>query len=195
MKIIAIDNAYGASGATEPSLVVYPDSCLLRNNDPFFIPVPAQKTIVRAGCFIRIEKIGKCIALQFASRYYTHVGIAFDFIQTDFHNQLQAKGLSTSPAHGFDKSFAVSNTLIDKEVFAGASANYKVKVNDTELTLTQRSSRFSLDEAIVAASEHFTLKIGDLLFVPAVSFDRGVKIGDILDGVFINELLLRCSMK
>jgi 2-keto-4-pentenoate hydratase/2-oxohepta-3-ene-1,7-dioic acid hydratase in catechol pathway len=123
------------------------------------------------------------------------VGIAFDFIQTDLMKDLLLKNMSTGPAVYFDKSFAISNLFIEKEAFEQPRSSYRVKLNDTELTLTEKSARYDFGEAIARCSEYFTLKIGDLVFVPAVSFDKGIKQGDIIDGVYGNDVLIRCQVK
>ena len=195
MKILVVENAYMSAPANEPSLVVYPDTSLLRNNDPFFIPDLSRKVLVRAGLVLKVDKIGKCIAPQFAERYYSHVGIAFDFVQSDMQKELNDKRLNTGPAVYFDKSFAVSNDFIEKETFEKFSGSYCVKFNDTQMTLSSKSARFNFTDAISSSSNYFTIKIGDLVYIPAISFDKGVKQGDVIDGVFNNQIIVRCNIK
>ena len=195
MKIIVIENAFKSSPVEEPSVMVYPDTCLFRNNDPFYIPDLQQRTIMRAGCLIKIDKIGKCIDVQFANRYFSQVGLGFDFIQADFRNSLLTKGLDGGPAVYFDRSLAASNGCVELEHFRSLRTTYRVKFNESELSLSEQSARFTFDQAVSIASQYFTLKIGDYVFVPAVSFDKGVKQGDIIDGAFQNNILLRCVVK
>jgi len=195
MKIIVVENSPASSPGEMPSLVVYPDSCLLRNNDPFFIPDLQRKVVARAGLLVKIDKIGKHIAPEFASRYYSQAGMAIDFVQYDFEQTLKAMGYNTGPALYFDRSFAVSNDFIDKDRIDSPHFTFTFKVNNAEISMRLSSLKFSIEKALSFASDFFTLKIGDLLFVPALSLDKGVTQGDVIDGVINENLLIRCQVK
>lgn len=92
MKIICIGRNYaehvkelhntagGPDGLpTEPVFFLKPDTALLRNNDPFYIPSFSQEVHYECELVVRINRVGKCIEERFAHRYYDEVGLGIDF--------------------------------------------------------------------------------------------------------------------
>ena len=88
MKIICIGRNYaehvkelhntagGPDGLpTEPVFFLKPDTALLRNNDPFYIPSFSQEVHYECELVVRINRVGKCIEERFAHRYYDEVGL------------------------------------------------------------------------------------------------------------------------
>ena len=88
MKIICIARNYAAhaeeldrqvGGGTacppEPAWFLKPDTALLRNNDPFYIPAFSQEVHYECELVVRINRVGKGIAERFAHRYYDQVGL------------------------------------------------------------------------------------------------------------------------
>ena len=54
----------------EPIWFLKPDTALLRNNDPFYIPAFSQEVHYECELVVRIDRVGKSIAERFAHRYY-----------------------------------------------------------------------------------------------------------------------------
>ena len=63
----------------EPIWFLKPDTALLRNNDPFYIPAFSQEVHYECELVVRIDRVGKSIAERFAHRYYKEVGLGIDF--------------------------------------------------------------------------------------------------------------------
>ena len=59
----------------EPIWFLKPDTALLRNNDPFYIPAFSQEVHYECELVVRIDRVGKSIAERFAHRYYKEVGL------------------------------------------------------------------------------------------------------------------------
>ena len=90
MKIICIGRNYAAHAAelnrttaldaegAEPLWFLKPDTALLRNNDPFYIPRFTQEVHYECELVVRIDRVGKCIDERFARRYYSEVGLGID---------------------------------------------------------------------------------------------------------------------
>jgi 2-keto-4-pentenoate hydratase/2-oxohepta-3-ene-1,7-dioic acid hydratase in catechol pathway len=195
MKIVVIDNSFRGSVGEEPSVTVYPDSCLFRNNDPFFLTRLDTKITLTAGFYFKVGKIGKSIQPEFADRYLSHIGIAFDFANTSLEKELIAKQLNNNPAHGFDRSMAISNDMIDYDPAKLKHLSMRLKIKDSELTFTIQALRFSIQEMLAAATKHYTIKIGDLFFVPFIQTDKGIDVETIIDGSLQNSHILRCQIK
>ena len=82
MKIICIGRNYaahaaelhhqtglGTEAADEPLWFLKPDTALLRNNDPFYVPDFSQEVHYECELVVRIDRVGKCIEERFAHRY------------------------------------------------------------------------------------------------------------------------------
>ena len=105
MKIICIARNYAAhaeeldrqvGGGTpcppEPAWFLKPDTALLRNNDPFYIPAFSQEVHYECELVVRINRVGKGIAERFAHRDYDQVGLGIDFTARDLQRQAIAEG-------------------------------------------------------------------------------------------------------
>jgi len=195
MKILVIDNSYRGAVGDEPSITVYPDSSLLRNNDPFFLPSLDTKIGMKAGFYFKISKIGKSIQPEFADRYLSHVGVAFDFTNKTLEKELITKQMNISPSHGFDKSFAISNDMIEYDASKLKNISMRLKIRESELTYTIQALRFSIQEMLATASKYYTIKIGDLFFVPFINTEKGLEAETIIDGCINDAHILRCQIK
>jgi len=100
MKIICIGRNYVAHAKElnnevpdEPVLFLKPDTALLRNNDPFYIPEWSDNLHHEVELIVRINRIGKNIEQKFAHRYYDEIGLGIDFTARDVQDVLKSKGL------------------------------------------------------------------------------------------------------
>lgn len=106
MKIICIGRNYAEHAAElheqlndsgklpeEPMFFLKPDTALLRNNDPFYIPSFSQEVHYECELVVRINRVGKAIAERFAHRYYDEVGLGIDFTARDLQRRAIAEGL------------------------------------------------------------------------------------------------------
>ena len=195
MKVIVIDNSFRGALGEVPSVTVYPDSCLFRNNDPFFLPSIDTAIALKAGFYFKVGKIGKNIQPEFADRYFSHIGIAFDFTNISLEKDLQSKHLNTTPAFGFDRSMAISNDTIDYDPVKLKNVSMRLKIKESELTFTIKSLRFTIQDMLATATKYYTIKIGDLFFVPFIQIEKGIEIETIIDGSINNSHILRCQVK
>lgn len=105
MKIICIGRNYAEHAAElheqlndsgklpeEPMFFLKPDTALLRNNDPFYIPSFSQEVHYECELVVRINRVGKTIAERFAHRYYDEVGLGIDFTARDLQRRAIAEG-------------------------------------------------------------------------------------------------------
>ena len=195
MKILVIDNSFRGAVGEEPSVSVYPDSCLFRNNDPFFLPSLETKIAIKAGFYFKIGKIGKSIQPEFADRYLSQIGIALNFTNISLEKELLSKQLSTNPAYGFDRSMAISNDMIDYDPAKLKHVAMRLKIKESELTFTTQALRFSIQEMLAAVTKYYTIKIGDFFFVPFIQIEKGIENDTIIDGSINNAHILRCQIK
>ncbi|MFV0269932.1 MAG: fumarylacetoacetate hydrolase family protein [Draconibacterium sp.] len=204
MKIICIGRNYVAHAAElgnevpeEPVFFMKPDSALLRNNDPFYIPGWTKEVHHEIELVIKINRIGKNIEQRFADRYYDEIGLGIDFTARDVQAQLKAKGLPWEKAKAFDQSAVISSTFFPKSIFPDLESMYfKLDINGT--TAQEGDSGlmiFGFDEIISHVSKYVTLKIGDLIYTGTPANVGPVQIGDHLEGYLEGKKLLDFKVK
>ena len=180
MKIICIARNYAAhaeeldrqiGGGTacppEPAWFLKPDTALLRNNDPFYIPAFSQEVHYECELVVRINRVGKGIAERFAHRYYDQVGLGIDFTARDLQRQAIAEGLPWERCKAFDRSAALSPEFVSLQELGGdvQSLHFTLEVNGQTRQRGDTSGMlFSVDRIIASVSQYMTLRMGDLLY-------------------------------
>lgn len=204
MKIICIGRNYVAhiqelknEMPDEPIFFMKPDSSLLRNNDPFYIPDWTKEVHYEIELVIKINRIGKNIEKRFAHRYFDEVGLGIDFTARDVQNQLKDKGLPWEKAKAFDKAAVLGGSFIPKSDFPNAEAiNFKLDINGENVQQgNSELMMFGFEEIIAHISKYVTLKMGDLIYTGTPAGVGAVKIGDHLEGYLENEKLLDFQIK
>ena len=203
MKVICIGWNYPAhnqelAGPTpnKPTIFCKPDSALLKQNKPFYVPDFMGQIDYELEVVIRIDRLGKGIAEKFASRYYTEVGLGIDFTARDMQQQARQAGEPWDLCKGFDNSAAISEfyPLTD----FGTIDNLHIRLDINGETVQQGYTGdmlFKPDSIIAYVSRYYTLKIGDLLFTGTPSGVGAVKQGDRLQAYLEDKLLLDFEIK
>lgn len=168
----------------EPVIFLKPDSSLLRNNEPFYIPEFSKNLHYEVELVVRINRLGKYIDRKFAHRYYNEIGLGIDFTARDLQAQLIKAGLPWEKSKAFDRSAVVSQTFVPKENFRDLNAiKFRLDLNENTVQKGDTSLMiFPIDEIISQVSKYFTLKTGDLIFTGTPAGVGPVKIGDRLEG-------------
>ena len=180
----------------EPVIFSKPDSALLLKNKPFFIPDFAEEFHHEVELVVRISRLGKNIAAQFAHRYYDEVALGVDFTARDLQAKLKSKGLPWEKSKAFDGS-AVLSKFISKDKFATMQdVNFRLDINgETRQQGNTNQMIFSIDELIAHESQYFTLKIGDFIYTGTPAGVGPVKIGDRLQGYLQDEMMFDFLVK
>ncbi|MBE6199650.1 MAG: fumarylacetoacetate hydrolase family protein [Rikenellaceae bacterium] len=190
MKLICIGRNYAAHAAElndgaelpkEPLFFLKPDTALLRNNDPFYIPAFSREVHYECELVVRITRLAKCMDVKFASRCYEEVGLGIDFTARDLQREAIAKGLPWELCKGFDHSAALSNQFIPLAELGGDVQNleFEMELNgEVRQHGLTRDMLFTVDEIIAHVSKYMTLRIGDLIFTGTPVGVGAVKAGD-----------------
>lgn len=203
MKILCIGRNYANHARelsnpvpAEPVVFLKPDSALLRNNDPFFIPDFANSFHHEVEIVVRINRVGKCIEERFAHRYYDEIGLGIDFTARDLQDDLRKKGLPWEKSKAFDNS-AVISRFVKKEALPDLNhLNFRLEVNDEVRQKGNTSDMlFSIDQIIAHVSKYFMLKIGDLIYTGTPAGVGPVKTGDRLKGFIEDDLFFDFMVK
>lgn len=180
MKIICIGRNYAEHVAElhrsvndsgrmplEPLFFLKPDTAMLRNNDPFYIPHFTQEVHYECELIVRINRVGRCIEERFARRYYDEVGLGIDFTARDLQRRAIAEGLPWEAAKAFDYSAAISPQFIPLAELGGDVQNLHFDLTvDGELRQQGYTGDmlFPVDRLIAHVSRFVTLRMGDLLY-------------------------------
>ena len=190
MKIICIGRNYadhakelndGAEIPKEPLFFLKPDTALLRNNDPFYIPSFSNEVHYECELVVKITRLAKCIDERFASRCYEEVGLGIDFTARDLQREAIAKGLPWELCKGFDHSAALSNQFVPLAELGGDVQNleFEMLLNDeVRQHGFTRDMLFTVDQIIAHVSKYMTLRIGDLIYTGTPVGVGKVQVGD-----------------
>ena len=182
MKIIAVGMNYAQHnkelGHTqvnrEPVIFMKPDSAILKDGKPFFVPDFSAEVHYETEVVVRICRLGKNIAPRFAQRKFREAGNPWELCK------------------GFDNSAAIG-TFIPLEQAGGdlQQLNFHLDIDGKEVQRGNTSDMlFKVDDIIAYVSRFMTLKIGDLLFTGTPAGVGPVSIGQHLQGYLGEEKLL-----
>lgn len=198
MKIICIGRNY-SDHATEmnvevpqvPVFFIKPDSCLLRNNQPFFYPEFTSDLQYELEVVLRINRLGRSIKPKFAHRYFDAVTLGIDFTARDLQSECKAKGLPWEISKAFDFSAPIGSFIPKDELGDLYNIDFRLELNGNVVQQGNTANMiFGYDELISYVSRFITFRTGDLLFTGTPSGVGSVRVGDRLQAYLNNTLLL-----
>jgi 2-keto-4-pentenoate hydratase/2-oxohepta-3-ene-1,7-dioic acid hydratase in catechol pathway len=172
MKIICIGLNYrqhamemGWALPKEPVVFMKPDSALLKNNKPFFLPGFSENIHYEVEVVVKISKLGKSIAAKYASRYFDEVTLGIDITARDIQGRNSAAGYPWELSKGFDGAAPVGSFIPLSSVKDINNVDFRLDINGTTVQKSNTSDLiFGISEIIEFVSRYFTLKTGDLIF-------------------------------
>jgi acylpyruvate hydrolase len=203
MKIICIGRNY-AEHAKEmnsdvpdkPVIFLKPDTALLKDNKPFFIPEWATNMHHETEIVYKIGKAGKYIDPQFAYKYISGISLGIDFTARDLQGLLKSKGLPWELSKAFDNSAVVGHFLQLNELKNPDNIDFHLEINGTTVQHGHSADMiFSISKIIAFVSQYFTLKTGDLIFTGTPEGVGPVHRGDILTGFIEGFEMFSFSVK
>ena len=175
-----------------PVIFMKPDSSILRNRRPFFLPDFSERIEYETELVVRISRLGKSIEAKFAYRYWDAVTLGIDFTARDLQQEYRAKGLPWELCKGFDSS-AVVGDWIEKENLARDLQELNFRLDIDGKTVQQGYTGdmiFSVGKIIEYVSSFCTLKTGDLIFTGTPVGVGPVHIGEHLQGYLEDKNVL-----
>lgn len=203
MKLICIGRNYTAhieelanERPKDPVVFIKADSSVLPKEQDFYIPPFSLNVHYEVEILVKITKVGKHIAKEFAHKYYQEIGLGIDFTARDVQDELKAKGLPWEKAKSFDGSAVIGKWVdkstyeeIDELSFSLHKNGEIVQSGSTALML------WKIDELISYVSQFFTLKKGDVLFTGTPAGVGPVAPGDTLEGFIKQESFFKIGVK
>lgn len=190
MKVICIGLNYsdharemGRALPAKPVVFLKPDSSLLKNNKPFFIPGFSQNIHYEIEIVLRICKLGRSIAEKYAYRYYDQLTLGVDMTARDLQSYLSSSGMPWDISKSFDGAAPVGEFIPVNEAGDVNNIAFRLEKNSETVQAGNTSGLiFNFDMIISYVSGFFTLKTGDLIFTGTPSGVGPVQRNDRLTG-------------
>lgn len=177
------DNGGGGVVPAEPIFFMKPDTAMLRNNDPFYIPAFTREVHYECELVVRINRVGRCIEERFAHRYFDEVGLGIDFTARDLQRDAIARGLPWEASKAFDYSAALSPVFLPLADLGGDVQRLRFSLSINGEVRQQGDTAqmlFPVSRLISHLSHFVTLKMGDLIFTGTPAGVGPVAPGDTL---------------
>lgn len=192
MKIICIYNNYPITNKDFPAVkyplfYLKPDTSILTNNRPFFIPEFSKDIHCQLEWVVRIGKLGKYVDERFASTYFQEWAVGVNIFDKSMQTKCIQQGLPWEQSAVFENSAAISPFFSLETVTDFRSLELKLIKNNQEVFTANTSAMiYSIEQLISHVSKYFTLKIGDLLFTGSPFPPLPLAINDVLE-VYVND--------
>jgi acylpyruvate hydrolase len=203
MKIICIGLNYrkhamemGWPIPEEPVVFLKPDSALLKNNKPFFLPGFSDNIHYEVEVVIKISKLGKGIAAKFAHRYYDEVTLGIDITARDIQSRQAKAGMPWELSKCFDGAAPIGEFIPVADLTNLNDLDFRLEINNNVVQMSNTSDMiFGFNEIVEYVSQYFTLKTGDLIFTGTPSGVGQLKRNDNLVAFLGDKILLDFLIK
>jgi len=200
MKIICVGMNYVAHNKemnnplimSEPVIFMKPDTALLRNGKPFYLPCFSSDIQYEAEVVVKIDRLGKNISRRFARRYYNEVTIGIDMTARDLQRKFKKEGLPWELCKAFDNSAVIGNFISLDELETDLDTiPFRLEIDGKTVQESNTTyMNFKTDEIIEYVSRFITLRTGDLIFTGTPSGIGNVEINNHLQGYIGEKKLL-----
>lgn len=156
MKILA----HHIDSASLPAVEAYPDSAILRDGKPFFIPEWSDTWMFTPSLAFKVGRLGKNIAQRFALRYVDAVSIILKVTPVEAAQTFTDTNRPTGVVTAFDGSMILGEWC----PIPDNTESITLQVNDLEIEIARPLD--ILADSIATLSRYFTLKMGDIIVPP-----------------------------
>lgn len=175
----------------EPTIFLKPETALLKDGKPFYIPDFTNQLEYETELVVRINKLGKNISEKFASRYYDSVTVGIDFTARDLQSRARENGEPWDFSKGFDNSAVIGDFITLSDALSIKDIAFHLDINGKTVQNTDSSQMiYSVDQIIAYVSRFYTLKTGDLIFTGTPAGVGGVNVNDHFEGYIGDDKLL-----
>ena len=149
----------------EPVIFLKPDSSIVRNNKPFFLPGFSADVHYEVEIVVKISKLGKGIEARFAHRYFDEITVGIDITARDVQARLRKEGHPWELSKCFDGAAPLGRFIPVESVKDVNALDFRLDINGNTVQKGNTADMiFSIAGLIEFASGYFTLKTGDLIF-------------------------------
>lgn len=215
MKLIVLYNNYPSTALNKEAFDVctLPDTALLKDGKPFFIPDFADPCTIQGHLVVRICRLGRSISERFAHRYYDAVTVGATFTAENLRQELATAQRPWDLAVGFDGAAAIGKMIplyapkqqAPSEEEVGVNLHFQPLPSDIQFSILNGDAKIlegvssmmlnHIDKVIAQVSKHYTLRQGDLIFTGSPTPPQAVVINDKITGWLGAEKVLQFNVK
>jgi 2-keto-4-pentenoate hydratase/2-oxohepta-3-ene-1,7-dioic acid hydratase in catechol pathway len=180
----------------EPVVFLKPDSSIIKNNKPFFLPDFSTEIHYEVEVVVKISKLGKGITAKFAHRYFDELTLGIDITARDLQNRQSKAGLPWEISKCFDGAAPIGKFVPVISVKDTGNMDFRLEINNKIVQQSNTSDMiFNISQIIEFVSRFFTLKTGDLIFTGTPSGVGPLKKNDHLVAFLEDKPLLDFLIK
>ena len=174
---------------------VLPDSALLREGWPMFVPDFAEPCSVSLHLAVRVGRLGRAISPRFAHRYHAEPTLAVVFTAEKLLAEARLSGAPWGAAMGFEGSVAEGAAWpIDVQPLEEHTC--ELRLNDKIVAEgTTQGWKEHVHSALAHISRFHTLRQGDRLLCGALTAALPVQPGTRIEGWLDGGRVLRLDVK
>lgn len=175
----------------DPVIFMKPDSSILRNRRPFFLPGDWGRIEYETVLVVRISRLGKSIEARFADRYWDAVTVGIDFTAREMQERFRREGLPWELCKGFDQSAVVGDWVEKEKIGSLQDLHFNLDIDGNTVQTGYTGDMINPVARIIEYVSSFcTLKTGDLIFTGTPAGVGPVRIGQHLQGYLEGENVL-----
>lgn len=175
----------------DPVIFMKPDSSILRNRRPFFLPGDWGRIECETVLVVRISRLGKSIEARFADRYWDAVTVGIDFTAREMQERFHREGLPWELCKGFDQSAVVGDWVEKEKIGSLQDLHFNLDIDGNTVQTGYTGDMINPVARIIEYVSSFcTLKTGDLIFTGTPAGVGPVRIGQHLQGYLEGENVL-----
>lgn len=161
-----------------------PDSALLVNDKPFYIPPFAKEVEIHPCAVVRISRLGKNIAPKFAYRYFDGLTMGMNMVATDVLETALETHQPWMQAVSFDNSLIVGRM---HDAAEGSFDNWELRMDEKPVgSWTMDDLVMPIEDAISRLSSVVSIRMGDMIAVDFRTKALPAQVGTKAEG-WINE--------
>ncbi|HVN57535.1 MAG TPA: fumarylacetoacetate hydrolase family protein [Bacteroidales bacterium] len=181
---------------SEPVIFLKPDSSIIKNNKPFFLPGFSSDIHYEVEIVAKISKLGKGIGARYAYRYFDEITVGIDITARDVQARLRKEGHPWELSKCFDGAAPLGSFIPVTDIRDVNNLDFRLDINGTTVQKGNTSDMiFSIADLIEFSSKYFTLKTGDLIFTGTPPGVGPLKRNDHLVAYIENKPLLDFYIK
>lgn len=181
---------------TRPVFFMKPESALIYNDLPFFMPDFSNEIHYELELVIRIGKVGKNIPLSHALGYIDAITVGLDLTARDLQRQCIKNGEPWEMAKSFDCSAPMGKFIPWSEISDPSNIDFRLLKNGVAVqTGNSKNMVFGFAELICYVSQFVTIKTGDVIYTGTPAGVGPLAGGDHLEAYLNNQHLLTQKVK
>lgn len=161
MKALLIDREASHPLLLPPQLTLIADSSITPPGRPIFLPDFTDCWAVEFYFAVKVSRLGKDIALKFASRYFESFTLAMRLVPVDIADALRSAGRADGVASVFDNALTLGDWVPFPADSDATDSQLAITLNDAQIVIER--PRLCAAQAVETISRYCTLKTGDIL--------------------------------